>query len=74
MPAGLVKALEQSMSQDKRTSHGDLDILCVCGGGYPWYSGSAMGCRSTGRVVNPAPGALFIIKFISLAQIVPGPG
>ena len=28
---------------------------------------------STGRAINPAPGAWFITKFISLAQVVPGP-
>ena len=27
----------------------------------------------TGRVIDPAPGAWFIPKFISLAQVVPGP-
>ena len=43
------------------------------GGGHPWYSGSALGCWSTGRAVDLAPVAWFIIQFISLAQVVPGP-
>ena len=38
--------------------------------GNPWYSGS---CWSTGWVIDPAPGAWFKIKFISLAQNVPSP-
>ena len=38
----------------------------------PWYSGSALDFWSTGRAINPAPGALLITKYISLAQVVPG--
>ena len=30
-------------------------------------------CRSTGQVIDPAPGAWFMPKFISLAQVIPGP-
>ena len=29
-------------------------------------------CSTTGRVIDPTPGAWFITKFISLAQVVPG--
>ena len=35
----------------------------------PWSSGSVLGCWSTGRAIDPAPGAWFIAKFIS--QVVP---
>ena len=38
-----------------------------------WYSGSAMDFWATGQAIDPAPGACFIPKFISLAQIFPGP-
>ena len=31
------------------------------------------GASVTGRVSDPAPGACFITKFISLAQVVPWP-
>ena len=36
-------------------------------------AGSTLDCRSTGQVINPAPGAWFIPKFISLNQVVPIP-
>ena len=42
-------------------------------GGYPWYSGSARNCRSTGRASDPAPGVWVTTKFITLAQVVHGP-
>ena len=32
--------------------------------------GSTLDCRSTGRVIDPAPGACFIPKFISLVHII----
>ena len=36
------------------------------------YSGSALNCWSTDQAIDPAPGAWFIPKFISLALVVPG--
>ena len=39
--------------------------------GRPWYSDSALDYWSTGRAIDPAPGAWFITKFISLTQVVP---
>ena len=39
--------------------------------GQSWYSGSKLYCRSTGQAIDPAPGASFIPKFISFAQVVP---
>ena len=40
--------------------------------GYPWYSGSVLDCWSTGRAMDPASGAFFKTKIISLAKVVPG--
>ena len=39
--------------------------------GQLYHSSSMLDCRSTGRVINPASGAWFIPKFITLAQVVP---
>ena len=33
---------------------------------------NALDCWSTGRAIDPALGACFTLKFISLAQVVPG--
>ena len=41
--------------------------------GQPWHSGRTQDCRSTGQAINPAPGAWFILKFLSLVQVVSGP-
>ena len=41
--------------------------------GASWYSGSALNYLPTGRVIDPAPGAWFITKFIWIAQVVPSP-
>ena len=41
---------------------------------HPWYSGSALYCWPTGQAIDPEPGAWFIAKFISFAQVVSGPG
>ena len=41
--------------------------------GHPWYRGSLLDCWSTGQAIYPAPKAWFMTKFISLAQVVPGP-
>ena len=40
-------------------------------GGKPYHSDVALSCRSTGRTINPAPGAWFISIFISLSRISP---
>ena len=40
---------------------------------HPWYSGSALDFWPTGRAIDPAPGAWFMAKFISFAQVVSGP-
>ena len=37
------------------------------------YYWRALDCWSTGQVIDPAPGAWFITKFISFTQVVPGP-
>ena len=37
------------------------------------YHGSSLDCWSTGRAIDPAPGAWYITKFIPLAKVVPGP-
>ena len=42
-------------------------------GRHPWFSGSALDCWPTGRAIDPAPGAWFIPKFTSFAQVVSGP-
>ena len=49
--------------------HHEFDL----GRGRGGYSGIVLAYWSTGQAINPAPGALFITKFISLAQVVPGP-
>ena len=41
--------------------------------GHPWYSGRALDYWTTGRAINPSPGAWFITKFIPLTQVVPDP-
>ena len=47
----------------------NIVLIRICVVGQPWYSCSELGCRSTGQVINPAPGACFILKLISLAQL-----
>ena len=37
------------------------------------YSGSTLDCWVTGPVIDPAPGAGFITKFILSAQVIPDP-
>ena len=32
--------------------------------GHPWFIGSVLGCWSTGRVIDPAPGAWFMTKIL----------
>ena len=56
---------------------GQIVCSCGCSGlvihssvpvhwwGHPWYSGSTLDCRSTGRALDPTPVAWFITKFIS---------
>ena len=39
--------------------------------GQPWHSSSTLDFRSTGWAIDSAPGAWFIPKFITSAQIVP---
>ena len=39
--------------------------------GHPWCSGSELDYWPTGRVIDPAPGAWFITKFILFAKVVP---
>ena len=41
--------------------------------GQSQHNGSVLDCRSTGRGIDPMPGAWIIPKFISLAQIAPIP-
>ena len=36
-----------------------------------WYSGIVLNCWSTGCAIDPAPGALFMTKFILFAQVAP---
>ena len=40
---------------------------------YPWYSVGALDYWPTGRAIDSAPGACFIMKFISFVQVVQGP-
>ena len=56
-------------NQTKIYLHGRFLLLR----GRLWYSGSALDCWPTGRVIDPAPGVRFITKLISLTQVVPGP-
>ena len=41
--------------------------------GYQWSIGRALDCWSTGRSIDPTPEAWFVLKFIPLAQVGPGP-
>ena len=49
------------------------ELLIALKVGTSWYSGSALDCWSTGLVIDFALETQFITKFISLAQVDPGP-
>ena len=49
----------------------DYTFLLLNKAGQPWYSGSTLDYWQTGRAIDLAPGALFVTKFISFAQLTP---